>query len=232
MSREGIVKAAATSIPGRQLAVYEVNLHSTEGTAPQADLDRLTPSAAAGVAVTGHMLRMMRDHGVRTQMLFSLPQFSFRRSDGTLVRLWGSVVQMGADGRARPQLLAETLANKAIRGNLVRVETSGENPTHDQAEGNDGVQLGGVHEIDSYAFQDGATHSLIVFNYGIHHSRRIRIEAAGLKAGASGRLWRLVSPSPGANNEDQVQVTLKEERLNGNEIAVGPCSMVAMEWKQ
>ena len=57
---------------GRQLAVYEVNLHTTEGSAPQAVLDRLTPSAAAGVAVTGHMLRMMRDHGVRDEMLFSL----------------------------------------------------------------------------------------------------------------------------------------------------------------
>jgi hypothetical protein len=113
-------KAAAG---GRQLAVYEVNLHTTEGTAPQAVLDRLTPSAAAGVAVAGHMLRMMRDHGVRDEMLFSLPQFRFKRADGTPVRLWGSVVEMGGRPSA-PQLLAESLANRVIRGNLVKVETA------------------------------------------------------------------------------------------------------------
>src|SRR5208282_1618848 len=127
------------------LAVYEVNLHTTEGSAPQAVLDRLAPSAAAGVAVAGHMLRMMRDHGIRDEMLYSLPQFGFRRDDGKIVRLWGSVVVMGADGRKRPQFLAESLANRAIRGNLVKVEVSGENPTRVQPPGNDGVNLRNVH---------------------------------------------------------------------------------------
>ena len=141
MSREGFVAAAAQSAGGRQLAVYEVNLHTTGGTAPEAILDRFTPSAAAGLAVAGHMLRMMRDHGVRDEMLFSLPQYEFRRPDGTPVRLWGSVVEMGADGRKRPQFLAESLANRAIRGDLVKVEITGENPTHDQPPGNDGVSL-------------------------------------------------------------------------------------------
>ena len=155
------------SAGGRQLAVYEVNLHTTGGTAPQAILDRFTPSAAAGLAVAGHMLRMMRDHGVRDEMLFSLPQYQFGRADGTPVRLWGSVVEMGAEGRKRPQFLAESLANRAIRGDLVKVEIAGENPTHDQPPGNDGVSLRNVHEIDAYAFQDGKRHSLIVFNYGL-----------------------------------------------------------------
>jgi len=232
MSREGIVQAAQSADNGRQLAVYEVNLHTTEGTAPRDILDRLTPSAAAGVAVAGHMLRMMRDHQVRDQMLFSLPQFSFRRSDGTPVRLWGSVVQMGAEGRARPQLLAETIANKAIHGDLVRVETTGENPTHNQPEGNDQVHLTAVHEIDSYAFKDGATHSLILFNYGLHQPRRIRVQAPGLKPATSAKLWRLVSPGPGATNEDQPRVSIKEERLQGTEITLAPCSVVAIEWTE
>jgi hypothetical protein len=177
MSREGVVKAAQASAAGRQLAVYEVNLHTTEGTAPQAVLDRFTPSAAAGVAVTGHMLRMMRDHGVRDEMLFSLPQFEFKRADGKLVRLWGSVVEMG--GRERPQLLAESLANRAIGGNMVRVEVSGDDPTHDVPAGNDGVRLSGFHEMDAYAFEEGRRHGLIVFNYGLHQIRRISLEGPG-----------------------------------------------------
>lgn len=229
MSRDGIIQQTQSAVAGRQLAVYEVNLHTTEGTAPQSVLDRLTPSAAAGIAVTGHMLRMMRDHAVRDQMLFALPQFRFRRSDGTPVRLWGAVVQMGADGRARPQLLAESIANLAIRGNLVRVDISGENPTRDQLEGNDGVHLAGVHELDAYAFQDGAQHSLIVFNYGLHQSRRISIDAPGLKP-ATATAWKLVSPGPGATNEEENRVTIQQQPLPSTELVLAPCSMVAIVW--
>ncbi|MGO9335884.1 MAG: hypothetical protein ACLPY1_00085 [Terracidiphilus sp.] len=232
MSRDGIVQATQAATGGRQLAVYEVNLHTTEGSVTQAVLDRFTPSAAAGVAVTGHMLRMMRDHEVRDEMLFSLPQFQFKRADGTPVRLWGSVVQMGAGGRARPQLLAESLANRVIRGNMVRVEVSGENPTHDQPEGNDGVRLNGVHEIDAYGFQDGRVHGLIVFNYGLHQARRISIEAAGLSLNSDAKVWRLVSSGPGSNNEQEVQVTVNEERLSGTELDLAPCSIVAVEWSE
>jgi hypothetical protein len=236
MSRDGFVAEAARSAGGRQLAVYEVNLHTTGGTAPKAIpktiLARFTPSAAAGLAVAGHMLRMMRDHGVRDEMLFSLPQYEFLRSDGTPVRLWGSVVEMGADGRKRPQFLAESLANHAIRGDLVKVEITGENPTHDQPPGNDGVSLRNVHEIDAYAFQDGTRHSLIIFNYGLHHARRISLEAAGLGHDANATLSRLVSSSPGDTNEETVRVRIEEEHFAGSEIMLAPCSMAVLEWTE
>ena len=232
MSRDGIVQAAQASTGGRQLAVYEVNLHTTEGTATQAVLDRFTPSAAAGIAVTGHMLRMMRDHGVRDQMLFALPQFQFRRSDGTPVKLWGSVVEMGANGRMRPQFLVEAMANRAIRGDMMRVEIGGANPTHDQAEGNDGVQLKGVHEIDAYAFQDGNAHGLIVFNYGLHEARRISLDAPGIRSDGHVTLWRLISPGPGATNEGTPQVKLKEERFGGGELTLLPCTVAVLEWQE
>jgi hypothetical protein len=237
MSRDGIVQATQAVAGGRQLAVYEVNLHSTEGSATQAVLDRLTPSVAAGVAVTGHMLRMMREHGVRDEMLFSLPQFRFKRSDGTLVRLWGSVVEMGTEGRARPQLLAESLANRVVRGSMVKVEVSGENPTHDQPEGNDGVRLHGVHELDAYGFQDGKWHGLVVFNYGLHQARRVSVEAPGLKPGADATVWRLVSAGPGlskpgSSNENETQVTVRQEQISGADLNLAPCSMAVMEWSE
>jgi len=236
MSRNGVVQATQAALGGRQLAVYEVNLHSTEGTAPQPVLDRLAPSAAAGVAVAGHMMRMMRDHGVRDEMLFSLPQFRFKRADGTPVRLWGSVVTMGDEGRARPQLLAESLANRAIRGNLVKVEVSGEDPTRNQPKGNDGVQLANVHEIDAYGFQDGKTHTLLVFNYGLHAAHRVSIAGPGLGSGvgsgAGAKVWRLVAAGPGATNEEQVQVSVREERLIDSALELAPCSMVVVEWSE
>jgi hypothetical protein len=232
MSREGIVRETRASAGGRQLAVYEVNLHTTEGAPPEHVLDRFTPSAAAGVAVAGHMLRMMRDHGIRDQMMFCLPQFQFKRSDGTQVKLWGSVVDMGPTGRKRPQLLAEGLANRAIRGNLVRVEISGENPTHDQPLGNDGVRLNGVHELDAYAFEEGKTHALILFNYGLHTARRIGIEAPGLASNAKATLWRLKSSRPDATNETADEVKVEEEPFSGTELTLPPCSMAVLEWPE
>jgi len=232
MSRVGVVEAAQNLAGGRRMAVYEVNLHTTEGTITQEVLDRFTPSAAAGVAVAGHMLRMLRDHGIREQMLYSLSQFQYKRSDGKMARLWGAVIEMGAEGRKRPQFLAESLANRAIRGDLVRVEVSGQNPTHDQPEGNDGVQLKGVHEIDAYAFQEGRSHGLVVFNYGLHQARRIALDAPGLASNPAVNLWRLVSPGPGASNEGAVEVRVEKEPFRGTELTLAPCSMAVLEWQE
>jgi hypothetical protein len=89
-----------------------------------------------------------------------------------------------------------------------------------------------MHEIDAYGFQDGKTHGLVVFNYGLHAARRVSVEAAGLNANSNAKVWRLVSAGPGSTNEQEVQVTVKEERLNGTELELAPCSMVAVEWSE
>jgi hypothetical protein len=230
MSRDGVVHAAKVSARGRQLAVYEVNLHTTEGTAPAEVLDRFTPSAAAGIAVTGHMLRMMRDQGIRDEMLFSLPQFEFKRSDGTPVRLWGSVVEMG--GRVRPQLITEALANRAMLGEMVRVEVTGENPTRDQPEGNDGVQIQGVHELDAYVFHQGQRYGMILFNYGLHTVRAVSVEGPGLNSSTSLKVWRLINSGPGSTNEVATQVTVREENITGSNLSLPACSMVVLEWQE
>jgi hypothetical protein len=115
---------------------------------------------------------------------------------------------------------------------MVKVEVSGENPTHDQPEGNDGVRLIGVHEIDAYAFEDGKSHALVVFNYGLHQARQVSVEAPGLKSNPDAKLWRLVSSGPGSRNEDEVQVTVKEERLSGTELELAPCSIAVVEWPE
>lgn len=232
MSREGQVEAARDASGGRRLAVYEVNLHTTEGTASQAVLDRFAPSAAAGVAVAGHMLRMMRDSGIRDQMFYNLGQFQFKRSDGAQVRLWGGVIEMGAKGRKRPQFLAESLANRAIGGDLMRVEISGENPVHDQPEGNDKVRLRGVHEIDAYAFQEGRRHGLILFNYGLHQARKVELSAPGLAANEKVEFWKLSSPEPGATNEESTRVTIEKVPYPGKELSLSPCSMVVLSWTE
>ena len=232
MSREGSVHASHGSADGRQLAVYEVNLHTTRGAIPQEALDRLTPSAAAGIAVAGHMLRMMRDHGVRNQALFALPQYQFKREDGKHVRLWGSVVELGAEGRKRPQFLAESLANRILHGDMVRVELTGANPTRDQLPGNSGVALRAMHEIDAYGFRDGHKAGLVVFNYGLHRSHSIVIDSPGSRFSATASIARLESPSASATNETSEQVRIVSEPLRDNVAVLPPCSMIVVEWPE
>ena len=228
MSRDGYVAQSAASAGGRQLAVYEVNLHTTGGDPPQQVLDRFASSDAAGIAVAGHMLRMMRDHKVRDEMLFSLPQYEFKRDDGKTVRMWGSVVIMGE--RDRPQLLAETLANRVVGGDLMQVEVSGENPTRDQPEGNDGVHLKGMHEIDAYAFRDGGRHGLIVFNYSLHQAHRIAVQGAGVAGSSRVRVAQLLSAGPGDTNEHTQQVRIVEREARRPELDLPPCSMTVLRW--
>ena len=139
---------------------------------------------------------------------------------------------MGANGRKRPQFLTESMANRVLRGNLMRVDVTGEDPTWDVLDGNNGVHLKGAHEIDAYAFQEGKWHGLIVFNYGLHQARRIALDAPGLANNPNVNLRRLVSPGPGATNETTVQVRVTSETFRGSELSLPPCSMAVLEWSE
>ena len=228
MSRNGYVARSAASAGGRQMAVYEVNLHTTGGDPPQEVLDRFPASDAAGIAVADHMLRMMRDHRVRDEMLFSLPQYRFQRGDGKTVPLWGGAVIVGE--RNRPQLLAEMLANRVIGGDLLEVDVSGENPTRDQPAGNDGVRLPGMHEIDAYAFRNGARHGLIVFNLSLHQFHRVNVQGTGLTPSSSLHLEQLLSARPGDTNEQTQQVRIIAGDGQKPDLLLPPCSMTVLMW--
>lgn len=58
-----MVQSSAHPVP---LALYEVNLHTTDGSMPQATLNIFTPSIGAGIANANHMLMMLRNQGSGT----------------------------------------------------------------------------------------------------------------------------------------------------------------------
>ena len=133
------------------------------------------------MAVAGHMLRMMRDHGVRDQMLFSLPQFRFQAAG----RKAGEAVgKRGGDGRTdEATAIAGREPGQPRHGRQSDARGGERRESHARpAAGNDGVRLNGAHEIDAYAFRMARLHGLIIFNYGLHQARRISLEAPGLSA--------------------------------------------------
>jgi alpha-L-arabinofuranosidase len=209
-------KAAPTST---YVNVYETNLGTMIGGITEAQLNALTPSVGAGIAHTDHMLQMMRN-GVQYQNTFSLPQFNYQRSDGSLVRLWGTVVDMGTTNRRRPQFLTQALANSVVGGNMLQTTQSGTNPTWNQPLSSDSVVLNGAHYIQSFAFQNGSTVSTIVFN--LNQTAALRVTFSGVNApSGSVQMSQVTSAKITDNNETANTVQTTTQTLSGFNPATG-----------
>ena len=223
--------ANAAKHPTR-VSVYETNLSPTGGTITQAQLNLLGPSLAAGIASTEHMLQMMRA-GVQTQNAFALPQYQTLRADGKTVRLWGMVVDMGNTNRQRPQFLAEALANSAITGNLLQTVQTGANPTWNQPLSSDGVQLNGAHTLQSFAFQNGTTHTLVLFN--LSQTAALPVTFSGTYAPSGNvAVTQLTSAHNTDNNETSTVVAPTSKTLTAFNPAAAyslpACSMTVLTW--
>lgn len=230
----GLLAQARQAAGAKRLAVYEVNLHSTEGAADQAALDRLTPSLASGLAVSDLMLRMKRDDQVRDAMVFSLPQYAFRRSDGKQVRLWGTVVDMGPTMRRRPLFVAEATVNAAMRGDMVRVVVSGANPAHSVPRGNDGVAMAAAHDLDAFGFRsrDGQRVHRVLIVYNLSRTAAHAVAVDGIAAGTTIRWSRVGDGDAAATNENSQTVRPENGFTTGASVPMPACSMTVLEWDE
>ncbi len=68
-------QAASGGSTPANLAVYEVNLSTTSGTASQSVVNQVVAGLGAGIAVADHMLLMIRDLGITTQNMFALTEW-------------------------------------------------------------------------------------------------------------------------------------------------------------
>lgn len=218
------------------LSVYEVNLHTTEGSASQPVLARFPASAAAGLAVADHLLRMQRDAGVRNALLFSLPQFEYRRNDGKLVPLWGTVVDMGVTNRKRPQFLTTELANLAI-GNEPAQETEarmeGGGPMLTIHSANGPVDLTHAQLLDAFAFRSAHHHALVLFNLDLSRAHTVELTGPQApKAGESAEISRLTASQPGLTNEQSSMVTIQATHMVtlSNKVTLPALSMTVLRW--
>ena len=176
------VLAAQLAPTPTNISVYETNLGTTLGSITQTQLNSLTPSVGAGIATADHSLQMMR-LGVKYQNTFSLPQYQFRRNDGELATLWGIVVDMGTTNRRRPQFLTQALSNSVIGGTMLQTAQTGANPTWNQPLSSDGVILNGAHFIQSFAFNNNGSASVILFNLNQTASLPVTLSGANAPHG-------------------------------------------------
>jgi hypothetical protein len=234
-------KAAKGASHPARLAVYEVNLGSTQGTASQSTLDAVIPSVGAGITVADHMLLMMRNLGVTTQAIFALTGFSngFSNTNSPAtpeaVPLWGVVVDMGGPTNLRrPQFLAEQLANDAILPVMVNTTLTGANPTWRQnVSTNSKIQLDKAHLLQTFAFADGTHHSLIVFNLSRDQALPITFSGTAALAGTVA-FSQLTAAKLTDTNELSEHVTIKKTTLNNfqpkSPYSLPPFSMNVFKW--
>lgn len=229
-------KAIQSSTHPVPLAVYETNLNTVQGAIPQGILNQYVTSLGAGLALADSMLLNLRQFGVVTQNVFTLPQYRYKRSDGKTAFLWGVVVDMGNSNRKRPQYLALQLLNQAIENgaSMLRTTQTGADPTWDQPLQNT-VQLKGAHYLQSFAFADQGQRSVIVFN--LHRESSLPITFSGPNAPSGPvEIQQLTSANVTDTNEDSDIVEIRGRSLaefdSANPMYLPPHSMTVLRWHQ
>jgi len=201
-------QATAAAAAHKNLAVYETNLGTMTGSASQSDLDSTVPSLGAALAVTDHMLLMLRDLGITTQNFFALPEFrnDFTNPSGQkeTMPLWGAVVDMGgATNRRRPTFLALQLLNSALLSTEITTDISGPNPTWNQPlSTNDKIALDHAHELQTFAFAEGTRRSLILLNLSRTQSLPVRFDGS---EAPNGGVTQTVLTAPHITDSNELQ---------------------------
>lgn len=233
-------KAIASRPHPPQLAVYEVNLGTMNGSASitQEDLDRTVPSLGAGLAVADHMLLMLRDLGVTTQCLFSLPEFHnpfHAPGPAKIIPLWGSVVDMGGESnRKRPTFLAEQLLNHALLPIMLATHVTGDPTWNQPLSSNDKVELRRARLIQSFAFRDDNRLSLILLNLSRDQTLPVAFDGS-LSPRGEVEEQRLTSAHITDSNEQQATVSIQAQRLRSFDprkpYRLPPFSLTSLKWE-
>ncbi|MBX7257778.1 MAG: hypothetical protein K1Y02_15560 [Candidatus Hydrogenedentes bacterium] len=159
-----------------RLAVYEINFHTTGGDAPIEVRNAFVTGASGAIALPLYMLSYLRDFGAREQCGFTSLQYAFRMENKEYVRIWGMLRDIAATGRKRPTWLGVELANKAVQGDLVSTAQSGRNPLRVQPTGKSIDKETPFNLVQSFAFHDGASWSIVLFNLDIASEQPVRVE--------------------------------------------------------
>lgn len=180
-------------------AVYEINFHTTGGAGGNKDVvNSFVAGQAGGIALPLYSLNYLRSFGWQPQAAFTLAQFS---AGG--IRIWGLYRDLMATGRARPTGLALALANRAIMGDMVRVNIAGATsirvPAINGLEG--AVQM---RTLDAFGWRDGDAWSLVIFNLDVDQSLQVTLTNL-----VPDEAWVLTANDPLATNEDSEAVRIE-----------------------
>ena len=225
-------KAQSATEQSTNIDVSETNLSPIEGNITQAQLNQLTPSLGAGIAQTEHMLQMMRA-GVKYLNAGVIPRGEFSRTDGSSVKLLGGVSDVATTDRRGPQFLTQALANSVIGGDMLQTVQSGANPTWNQPLSSDNVRFNGAHYLQSFAFLDDSSASVIVFNLDQTSALPVTFSGPNAPSGTV-QMTQIASAKITDNNESSALVQPATQTLSSFNPAtpfmLPPFSMTLLRW--
>jgi len=188
--------AAGVRQRGKELAVYEVNLHTTRGDIPPDLREKIVTGQAAGSALAKRLLEAL-NLGVRRQCVYNFAQHDFYLEDRNLVKLWGVMRDLGASQRMRPTGLALALMNAALPGDAHALRVSGPHA--------DTITATAIRRAEGWAL------ALV--------SASAETQAVEIKFPRGGqpprKMLRLDAAQPSSSNEDGEDVRIVEETLSG-----------------
>jgi hypothetical protein len=188
---------------GKSLAVYEVNLHTIGGDAPDSERNPLIAGAAAGGVLARRIIQSL-NAGAAFQCAYVLAGFDAATAvRGGFARLWGVTRDLAGAPRLRPTGLAIALINRVMGGDFHPVWTADAS-------------------VSAAAFLNRFQWSVVVAS-ATDQPLTVRIEfPARPSARLPSQLLRLVSRSPFSTNEDQrlVSIAQSETAPEGRTISV------------
>jgi hypothetical protein len=201
---------AARSL-GKEWAVYEVNLHTTEGDAPPAERNPVVAGAASAAALAKRMLDAL-SAGARVQCAYTLAGFESSLGNRGSVPLWGIARDLGATQRLRPTGLALELLNGILAGDMVAVDQRG------------------PKDVSIFAFQSRGRESVVIVSAS-PEERTATLHFPGEKS-HSATLQRIAAASPTSTNEDSEDVRIVSETIQIKEgkavLRLRPWSLAAV----
>jgi hypothetical protein len=188
-----------------------------------------------------HMLLQMRDLGIKTQNLWSLPGFDnqFNNTNGgsETSPVFGAVIDMGGQSNLqRPVFLAEQLTNTAILPSMLGTTLTGANPTWNQPlSTNDNVQLANAHELQTFAFTDGANgYSLVLINLSRSTALPVTFSGANAPTGTV-TVGQLTSANLTDSNETNATVRITNSSISSFQpsapYTLPPFSLTVFTWQ-
>ena len=183
----------------KELVVYEVNLHTTQGDANAKQRNSVVTGTVSGSALAKRLLSAL-NLGVKRQCVYELTQydtfFEQEQQEKDLVKLWGVMRDLGETQRMRPTGLAMMMLNQALPADVHLIK---------QDPSNKNVMLTAFHRKNGWAIAAVSSST---------KARKISLNYPATQKKSVWRVLRLKGDSAFADNENAENVRVVEENLN------------------
>lgn len=227
------VQYVQSANPNTDIAIYEINFHTTTGNAPLSTRNGFVSGLNGGLALPLYMMTYQQGLGIRTQAAFTALQYSIKTDGGDYAKMWGLLRDIEATGTKRPGWHGLYLANRAVRGDMLITRHSGFNPSWKQPAINGITAPTDTNFVQSFAYKDGDTYALALFNLNLYDSQKVVLDLPNTPDKTA--IWsNIYSDSIHHNNESDPLINVRTTTLNdfsdNYEILLPPHSFHVIEW--